>query len=67
MPKIQNPNTENDLRIISLTAFFSKVLEAFVVDWLKEHIGKLFDPKQFGGLKGDSTSHYMIELINFSL
>ena len=25
------------------------------------------DPKQFGGNKGDSTNHYMIELINFIL
>jgi hypothetical protein len=30
-------------------------------------IGDLLDPKQFGGLKGNSISHYMIELINFIL
>ena len=67
LPKNQNPQTEDDLRIISLTSFFSKVLESFVVDWLKEYIGKQMDPKQFGGNKGDSTNHYMIELINFIL
>ena len=30
-------------------------------------IGDELDPKQFGGLKGNSISHYMIELINFIL
>ena len=31
------------------------------------YIGEKLDPKQFGGLKGNSISHYMIELINFIL
>ena len=31
------------------------------------YIGEKIDPKQFGGLKGNSISHYMIELINFIL
>ena len=30
-------------------------------------ISKRLDPKQFGGLKGNSISHYLIELINFIL
>ena len=30
-------------------------------------IGNKIDPKQFGGLKGNSISHYMIELVNFVL
>ena len=30
-------------------------------------IGEKLDPKQFGGLKGNSISHYMIELIHFIL
>ena len=67
IPKSEKPQSEDDVRIISLTSFFSKVLESFVVDWLRLYIGKLLDPKQFGGNKGDSTSHYMIELINFIL
>ena len=67
LPKTQNPKSEDDLRVISLTSFFSKVLESFVVDWLRHHIGKQLDPKQYGGSKGDSTAHYMIELVNFIL
>ena len=67
LQKKQDPVTEDDLRIISLTAFFSKVMEKFVVEWLMFYIGGKMDPKQFGGLKGNSISHYMIELINFIL
>ena len=64
---IRNPPTKDDLRVISLTAFFSKVMEKFVVEWLMSYIKDKIDPKQFGGLKGNSISHYMIELINFIL
>ena len=46
---------------------FSKVLERFVVNWLMKYIGNQIDPKQFGGLKGNSINHYMIELMNFIL
>jgi hypothetical protein len=67
LQKIPEPGTEDDLRIISLTSFFSKVMEKFVVEWLMFYIGEKLDPKQFGGLKGNSISHYMIELINFIL
>ena len=67
LQKIPDPLTEDDLRIISLTAFFSKVMEKFVIEWLMFFIGDLLDPKQFGGLKGNSISHYMIELMNFIL
>ena len=67
LQKVPDPVTEDDLRIISLTAFFSKVMEKFVVEWLMYFIGEKLDPKQFGGLKGNSISHYMIELINFIL
>ena len=65
LKKSQDPQSEDDLRVISLTAFFSKVLEKFVVKWLMDYISDKIDPKQFGGLKGNSISHYMIELINF--
>ena len=67
LQKVTNPQSEDDLRVISLTTFFSKVLEKFVVEWLMKYIGDKFDPKQFGGLKGSSISHYMIEIINFIL
>ena len=30
-------------------------------------VGPQIDPKQFGGLPGNSISHYLIELLNFVL
>ena len=67
LQKSQDPQNENDLRVISLTSFFSKVLEGFVLKWLMEKVKAQIDPKQFGGLKGNSVCHYLIELINFIL
>lgn len=67
VPKVQVPKDEDDKRIISLTAFLSKVMEQFVIDWLLHFIGDKIDWGQYGGLKGTSISHYLIELINFVL
>ena len=36
LQKKPDPQNEDDLRIISLTAFFSKVMEKFVVKWLMD-------------------------------
>ena len=67
LKKVQVPVTESDLRIISLTNFWSKCMESFVIDWLNKSIGDKIDYTQYGGLKGHSTSHYMIDLVNFIL
>ena len=50
-----------------MTPFFSKVMEHFVVAWILEIIGHKIDFRQYGGMKGNSISHYLIELINFIL
>ena len=65
--KIPNPQSEDDLRPISLTSFFSKVMEQFIVMWLLDFIGDQMDFRQYGGMKGNSICHYLIELINFIL
>ena len=65
--KIPQPETEDDLRPIALTSFLSKVMEQFVVMWLLEVIGDKMDIRQYGGTKGNSVAHYLIELINFIL
>ena len=65
--KIAMPETEDDIRPISLTNFFSKVAEHFIVTWLLEYIGEKIDIRQFGGSKGNSITHYIIELVNFIL
>lgn len=67
LQKVSNPENEDQLRIISLTSFFSKISESFVIDWLMEYVGELIDWGQYGGLKGSSITHYLIELTNFVL
>ena len=65
--KVPQPETEDDLRPIALTSFFSKVMEQFVVNWLLEIIGDKLDLRQYGGIRGNSIQHYLVELLNFIL
>ena len=65
--KVAVPETEDDLRPISLTPFFSKVTEQVIVKWLLHYIGDKMDFRQYGGIKGNSICHYIIEFINFIL
>ena len=65
--KIPLPQSEDDLRPISLTSFPSKVLEQFVVGWLLDVFGHKLDFRQYGGFRGNSVCHYLIEFINFIL
>ena len=37
------------------------------MDWLMEFVGDQLDLGQFGGMKGGSISHYLIEFTNFVL
>ena len=67
IPKVAHPKCENDLRPISLTPFLSKVAEKIVVKWLWEFIGDKIDFRQYGGQKGNATSHYIIEFLKFIL
>ena len=65
IPKIPLPKNEDDLRPISLTPFFSKVCEHFVVRWLLQYIGHKIDFRQYGGQKGNSVNHYLIRTNKF--
>ena len=67
IPKNPLPESEDELRPISLTSFFSKVTEHFVVKWLLDYIKDKLDFQQYGGLRGNSITHYLIEFINFIL
>ena len=67
IPKTTPPDTEDDLRNISLTADLSKDYENFLAEWLIPFIEKRIDPGQFGGLRGHSTVHYLITLYHFIL
>ena len=50
-----------------MTQFFSKVTEHFIVTWLLDFIGDKIDFRQYGGQKGNSITHYIIEFVNFIL
>ena len=63
--RTEPPKSENDLRNISKTAFLSKLFEAVIGDYLMPIISKYIDPGQCGGLKGTSTTHYLVKLIDF--
>ena len=58
--KIPLPQSEDDLRPIALTAFFSKIMEQFIVSWLLEIIGDKMDFRQYGGLKSNSSSFLLM-------
>ena len=64
IPKTTEPETEDDLRNIAKTAFFSKVFESFLATWLMPFVEPFLDPCQFG-LKGGYINHYLIKLLQF--
>ena len=65
LKKIAEPINEDHIRIISLTPFFSKVFEKFVISWLMDYLKEHLDWWQYGGQKGNSVAHYLIDFINF--
>ena len=64
VPKTRPVQSENDLRPISLTPTLSKIQEDFAVKWLYEDIGKKIDLRQFGSIKGSSTSLCLVDLLH---
>ena len=64
IPKVFPPSSEDDLRPISKTFFFSKVYESFIAEWLLPFIRPFLDPGQYG-MKGSSIVHYLIKFLHF--
>ena len=65
--KPKQPKNEEELRVISLTPFLSKIFESIIMDLLLKIVGPKIDLRQYGGLKGNSCSHYLIDLVTFIL
>ena len=59
IPKCARPSHPSQLRNLSCTPLFSKVLEHFILKQLKSEIR--LDSSQFGGIAGSSTDHFLIE------
>ena len=67
IPKVKVVSELGELRPVSLTPDFGKILEGMVAELLLEDIRDQLDPKQYGNLKGKSTTHYLIYLLDFIL
>ena len=65
IPKIPNPETLADCRNISCTPFLSKVMESILLDDLRKEIPD--DIIQYGGLKGSSVDHLLVDLLDRAL
>ena len=65
LEKVKGAQDESQTRLISCTNKMNIILEKQVVRWLMQYVEHQLDPDQFGGMKGNSISHYMIELTNF--
>ena len=63
--KIPCPQSEDDLRNLGLTPFFSKRLEWFLIQWIWPYISPHIDVDQLGGLPGCSVNHYLILMLDF--
>jgi Reverse transcriptase (RNA-dependent DNA polymerase) len=63
VPKVNPPQSiEQDLRPISLTSTLSKILESLVGRRILPTITPHIDSKQYGGLRGRSTTHALVNV-----
>ena len=62
IPKKPSPSSLSELRNLSCTPLFSKLLETFLLEDLKSetHLSE----NQYGGRKGVSTDHFLIDMWN---
>lgn len=63
--KVHPPSCiETDLRPISLTPTLSKLLESYVGNWMLTQVTRKLDQKQFGALRGRSTTHALVDMLH---
>lgn len=62
IPKNQCPSELSELRNLSCTPLYSKLLESFVLEDLKKTIR--LSPSQYGGLKGCGVDHFLVDTWN---
>ena len=61
IPKKQTPRDYNDIRPISMSPLWSKILESVIADLTMQETKSNWKSTQHGGLKGSSTDHVLIE------
>ena len=62
IPKTISPGGMDDLRPISMTTLWSKLLESFVATFTLDESKNNWKKSQFGGRKGASTDHVLVSL-----
>ena len=62
IPKNAAPSGLSELRNLSCTPLYSKILESFVLDKLKEEV--TISKRQYGGIKGSGTDHFLVDTWN---
>jgi hypothetical protein len=67
LKKVPDPKDEAERRLIEITHYLSLQMEKIVLQWLLGYISEKLDRDQFGGAKGHSVAHYLIEIMNFVL
>ena len=65
IPKVAAPSSLSECRNISCTNFLSKVLESVLLQDLRREIPD--DPHQYGGLKGCSVDHLLVDMTDTML
>ena len=62
IPKISTPLTVNDIRPISMTPLWSKLLESYIASYTLVETRQNWKSNQHGGRKGSSTDHVLIQM-----
>ena len=65
IPKVNPPRIiSKDLRPTSLTAVLSKQLEKIIGGWMLDYTMDRLDVNQYGGLRGLSTTHALVDMVH---
>ena len=62
IPKTISPGSFDDIRPISMTTLWSKILELYVASFTLDETGHNWKNNQYGGRKGSSTDHVLVGL-----
>ena len=65
VPKVTPTPSMDKLRPVSLTSTLAKVAESFITRWMMGDMESSLDHSQFGNLKGRSTNHYLVQLVQY--
>ena len=64
VPKVNHPQSLDDLRKISGLLNISKILEKVIVNYLVKDIKESLDKSQYANQEGQSINHYLIFMID---